>query len=79
MIGALLSFVLWLSIVFLVIRLGRREKDQVKGVELNYSPSDFSDDEMKLMEFQDEQYAQDVLDLLLLEENHPELEELYPE
>ena len=72
MIGSLLSFILWLSVVFLIVRLGKLRKDEVKEVGMNYSLNGISDDEMELLELVVEQDAQDVLDILPLEETYAE-------
>lgn len=72
MIDSLLSFILWLSVVFLIVRLGKLRKDEVKEVGMNYSLNGISDDEMELLELVVEQDAQDVLDILPLEETYAE-------
>ena len=72
MIGSLLSFILWLLIVFLIVRLGKLRKDEFKEVGMNYSLNGISDDEMELLELVVEQDAQDVLDNLSLEEIYAE-------
>lgn len=72
MIDSLLSFILWLSVVFLIVRLGKLRKDEVKEVGMNYSLNGISDDEMEGLELVVEQDAQDVLDILPLEETYAE-------
>lgn len=72
MIDSLLPFILWLSVVFLIVRLGKLRKDEFKEVGMNYSLNGISDDEMELLELEDEQEAQDVLDILSLEETYAE-------
>ena len=72
LIDSLLSFILWLSVVFLIVRLGKLRKDEVKEVGMNYSLNGISDDEMELLELVVEQDAQDVLDILPLEETYAE-------
>lgn len=72
MIDSLLSFILWLSVVFLIVRLGKLRKDEIKEVGMNYSLNGISDDEMELLELVVEQDAQDVLDILPLEETYAE-------
>jgi len=59
-------------IVFLIVRLGKLRKDEFKEVGMNYSLNGISDDEMELLELVVEQEAQDVLDMLSLEETYAE-------
>lgn len=47
--NVLLSFILWLLLVFSIIRLRNRERYDVDEVEANYPLNDISKDEMGLI------------------------------
>jgi len=77
LINALISFMLWLLVVFSVIRFEKMKRDEVRGIGMSYPLDDISDDTVGSAELEKDEASQDILDAMLAQEAYLSIDEAY--
>lgn len=66
---------LWMLVVFSVIRFEKMKRDKVREIGRNYSLADESHDTVGSTELEDDEDNQDILDAMLAQEAYRDIEE----